>query len=329
MGNVNSSCGTISRVSVARFRTLLLMIILGLAGCSGGASSQSNGGQASGPPPPFQPRPFPGDYFMRMANWDGGSSVPDAVYDPMLKEVFASDPDVNAIEVYSTANGQYVGAISIPGPAGLSFSPDYSELVVGTITPYIYFADPNKLHVTSQIQIPASQLTPDQSGDTLMPVMPYAMADGSIFLGMGIAPQSSPSASLQVFHIVKHDPTNQSFKLEDPNASGVTATPARSGDGRYLILGGVNNSASAVFLYSISAQAYVATSGALQGLSTLVAANADGSQFATLEEMTAPGSPTPQVTFWSQTLSPENTYSNFPQPIMNARFIAVMEIISI
>ncbi|MGH9865828.1 MAG: IPT/TIG domain-containing protein, partial [Candidatus Acidiferrales bacterium] len=140
-----------------------------------------------------------------------------------------------------------------------------------------------------------------------MPVMPYAMTDGSIFLAMGVTPESSSSATVDVAHLVRYVPTTQTFTLADPNASGLTAVPARSGDGNYLVCVGVNNSAQALFLYSISAGGYVATSSPLQGQSAFVAANADGSQFASLGEIPAPGSFTPQVTFWSKTLNSEHT----------------------
>jgi IPT/TIG domain len=295
---------------------VFLILILCLVGCGGGTSSPSSSG--SGSAPPFQARAFPGDYFMRLPNWDGGTFVPDEAYDPTSKEVFISNPDMNAIEVYSTVTGQYVGQISVPGPAGLSFSPDYTQLTIGTITPYFYTANPATLHVIAQVAVPASQLATDQSGNTTLPIMPYAMSDGSIFWGMGVAPESASTAYVGIVHLVRYVPATQTFTLEDPNASGLTANPARSGDGNYLICVGVSNAGQALFLYSISAGGYVATSSALQGQSASVAANADGSQFAALEEINAPESPTPLVTFWSQTLSPENTYSNIPQTILNA-----------
>lgn len=297
---------------------VVITLALGLTGCTGGTSqSPSSGGPGSGTPP-FQARPFPGDYFMRLPNWDGGTFVPDEAYDPTLKEVFVSDPDVNAIEVYSTVSGQYVGQISVPGPAGLSFSPDYTQLTIGTITPYFYIANPATLHVTAQVAVPASQLATDQAGNATLPVMPYAMSDGSIFLGMGVTPESASTSYVGVVHLVRYVPATQTFTLEDPNTSGLAANPARSGDGNYLICVGVSNSGGALFLYSISAGGYVATSSALQGQSAYVAANADGSQFATLQETPGAGNSNSQVTFWSQTLSPENTYNNISQTILNA-----------
>jgi hypothetical protein len=49
-----------------------------------------------------------------------------------------------------------VGEISIPGPAGLGFSPDFSKLYVGTVTPNVFAVDPVALKVTGQIALLAS-----------------------------------------------------------------------------------------------------------------------------------------------------------------------------
>src|SRR5580698_1498767 len=145
----------------SRFRqvvgpSLAILLILLASGCGGGSTGGSGGGSGSSGGSgtggstgstgsgggAFQARAFPGDYFMRLPNQDGGASIPSEVYDPALKELFISNPDINAVEVYSTVDSHWVGAISVPGPAGLSFVPGGGQLVIGTITPYIYIADP-------------------------------------------------------------------------------------------------------------------------------------------------------------------------------------------
>lgn len=299
-------------IAVHWFRVLAALVLaFSAAGC-GGSPSSSGGGPPPPPPPPFQPRPFPGDFFIRLPNQGTGAPVPDEAYDFATKQVFVSDPDVNAVEVYSTVDGHHVAEIGVPGPAGLSFSPDYKELVVGTITPYIYLIDPVALHVTAEIVIPPGQLGTDARGDTTMPVMPYAMADGSIFIGMGITPESLPSASVAVTHLLRYVPASQTFTVEDPNASGLLSAPARSGDGKFLILVGSNNAAQALFLYSVSAQGYVATSSALAGQSAFVAANPDGSQFASISEIAGAGNFNSEVVFWSANLTQQGNPYTIP-----------------
>jgi hypothetical protein len=227
------------------------------------------------------------------------------VYDQALKEIFISDPNFNAVEVYSAVNGQKVGSVPIPGPAGLGFSPDFSKLYVGTITAYMYIVDPVALHVTSQIQIPYSVLTINQggTGSTLMPVMPYAMADGSIIIGLGATSQSSNQAVLVgVGKLVRYVPGNGSFTSIDPIPGGVSSNPSRSQDGKLLLVYG-----SGLRIYSVGAQGYLPTSVTLQNFAAFLAANADGSQFATVQSTSASSS---QVNFWGSNLQQQpQTYT--------------------
>ena len=302
-------------------RLCCLAAILIVAGCGGSNSSMGPTGgppPPPPPPPPFQPRAFPGDFVFRLPNQGTGAPIPSAAYDSATKEVFFSNPDMNAVEVYSTVDGHYVAEIGVPGPAGLSFSPDYKELVVGTITPYMYIIDPSTLQVTGQITIQSTQLGSDAAGNTTLPVMPFVMADGSIFIGMGVNSESSSAATVQVTHLLRYIPANQSFTSEDPSASGLLANPARSGDGKFLIVVGLKDASQELFLYSISAQAYVATSNPLPGLSTLVAANPNGSQFASISEIPAPGNFNSQVAFWSSTLVQQGGTFTIPATLLSA-----------
>ncbi|MGA7553174.1 MAG: IPT/TIG domain-containing protein [Candidatus Acidiferrales bacterium] len=293
----------------------MCILILMLGACGGGGTTASGGGGSGGGPGGgsgggsggggFQARPFPGDYFMHLPNQDGGAWIPYEAYDPALKEVFACDSDVNAVEVYSTVDGHRVGEISVPGPAGLSFSTGDAQLVIGTITPYVYIADPVALHITKKIAIPASNLTTDQSGNEWMPVMPYAMADGTIFLGMGTNSQSSSSALTLVQHLLRYSPTTGTFTAEDPGVSTVVGNPALSLDGKKLLVPGLLANTGALFLYTTDAQMYTSSSGTLQNTGFYLAANADGSQFATVEQNPAPG----VVTFYGPNLEVENTYT--------------------
>jgi hypothetical protein len=276
----------------------LIVLMLGVGGCGGGsASSPASGGGSGSGGGPFQARPFPGDYFTRLPNQDGGTWIPYETYDPALKELFVSNPDLNTVEVYSTVDGHWVGEISVPGPAGLSFFPGDTELVIGTITPYVYIADPASLHVINQISIPTS-VTTNQ------PVMPYAMADGSIFLGVGSQSGSSYTFT-SVLHLVRYDPVSGSFTLQDPGSGGVTTNPVLSLDGKHLLVGGLGNSTLELFLYSTDAQGYAVAASPLPNTGYDLAINADGSQFAAVQQNPSPGA----VTFLGSNLQVENQYS--------------------
>jgi len=224
---------------------------------------------------------------MRLPNQDGGSAIPAEVYDPALKELFISNPDINAVEVYSTVDAHSVGAISVPGPAGLSFVPGDGQLVIGTITPYVYIADPVALHIISQIAVPASVLTTNEGGGENMRVVPYPMADGSIFLGMGTNGQGSNEPATLVVHLVRYVPGTGAFTPEDPGIGEVDGNPVESLNGTSLLVPGLSANGGELFLYTTAAQAYAASSGGLQNTGYELAANSDGSQFAVVQGPTS------------------------------------------
>jgi hypothetical protein len=285
-------------------RSAGMLLVLVICGCGGGASSSI----ASNTPPasagtPFQPRSFPGDFFVRLSPQIENGYAAEEVYDPALKEVFVSNPGNNAVEVFSTIDAHMVGEISVPGPSGLSFSPDYSTLVVGTITPYFYLADPLALHVTQQIEVPAAYLTNGPSMSTVMPVNPYAMADGSIMIGMGVVGTAT--------NLIRYDRARGTFASQDPDSRGIRSFPARSGDGKSLIVTGVGQ----LLLYTAAAQAYVASSGVPSNFGAALAANADGSQFAAVLQINAPGMFSTQVNFWGPNLQGQGQYTNPAYPV--------------
>src|SRR5580692_7421079 len=251
-------------------------------------------------------RPFPGDLFMRLPGAEIGRPTLAGAYDEVLKEVFYSDANANTVEVYSTVDGHKVGEVSIPSPAGLEFSADFSKLYVGTITPSVYVVDPVALQVEQQIVVPLSLTTPiDPSFGTEMPVMPYAMADGSVLMGMGETLESSSTASLvQVFDLVGYDPVARTFTLANPGPSDLASNPARSSDGKYLFVYGYASNGYGLELYSAATKSYLPVFGQVQNAAVL-AANQDGSQYATVQELALYGSGNAQINFWGANLQPQ------------------------
>ena len=302
------------------FSALLLTVLM--AGCGGGAASVSVPPPPP-PPPPFQARAFPGDFFMRLPTAASDGPIPAAAYDQALKEIFVSDPNFNSVEVYSTVDGHHVGEISIPGPAGLGFSPDFSKLYVGTITPYVYVVDPAGLHVTGEIVFPASMLSLSlgATGATLMPVMPYAMADGTLMLGVGYTRESSSTAFLVVVEgLVRYNPSGETFTPANPGPSNLASNPARSLDGKFLFVYGFGNAGYALLLYSSDVQGYLNVSGQVQNGGVFLAANADGSQFATVQETVAAGTGSfnSQINFWGANLQPQTQTYTVNAPVYSA-----------
>jgi len=243
---------------------------------------------------------------MRLPTAASDGPIPAAVYDQALKEIFVSDPNFNSVEVYSTVDGHKVGEVSIPGPAGLGFTPDFSKLYVGTITPDVYIVDPAALHVTGRIAFPASMLTfsPGATGATLMPVMPYPMADGSLMLGMGYTSQSSSAAVLVgVEGLVRYDAASGAFTPANPGPSNLGADPARSLDGKYLFVYGFGSASYELLLYSSATQGYLPVSAQAPSGAAFLAANADGSKFAVVDNNW-------NVTFVNANLQTQAQYSS-------------------
>jgi hypothetical protein len=192
-------------------------------------------------------------------------------------------------------------------PAGLEFSADFSKLYVGTITPSVYVVDPVALQVEQQIVVPLSLTTPiTPTYGTEMPVMPYAMADGSVLMGMGVTSESSSTASLvQVSDLVRYDPVAGTFTLADPGPSNLASNPARSSDGKYLFVYGYGSNGYGLELYSAATKSYLPVFGQVQNGAALLAANQDGSQYATVQELAPYGSGNAQINFWGANLQPQ------------------------
>jgi WD40 repeat protein len=291
----------------ARFSAALLLPLLVIAGCGGGSSYTQPPPVVPPAPPAFQARAFPGDFFMRLPTAAGDGPIPATAYDQSLKEIFISDPNFNSVEVYSTVDGHHVGEISIPGPAGLGFSPDFSKLYVGTITPHVFVVDPVALQVTEQVGFPASMIVNGPQFPTAMPVQPFVMADGSVLIEMGSTAESGSYLSSGPLHLVRYDPSNGTFTSADPGPSGIGSNPSRTLDGKYLLVGGQGNSGAGLMVYSAAAQGYLPLLGQTQDGGVFVAANPDGSQFASVESVT--GSSGPVIKFWSANLQVQNQYA--------------------
>jgi hypothetical protein len=245
---------------------------------------------------------------MRLPGAEIGRPTLAGAYDEVSKQIFYSNPNFNSVEVYSTIDGHKVGAVSIPGPAGLAFSPDFSKLYIGTITPSVYVIDPVALKVEQQIVVPFSLTSPSgPSYGTEMPIVPYPMADGSVLMGMGVtAVSEDPGNPVQVSDLVRYDPVAGTFTLADPGPSNLASNPARSADGKYLFVYGFEGSNGyGLEIYSEAAKSYLPVFGQVQNAGELLAANQDGSQYATVQEIASYGEGSAQINFLSANLQPE------------------------
>ncbi len=304
-----------------RFSTgLLFFLVAALAGCgggTGGAGTGSTGGSGgsgdsggSGGSPSFQPRPFPGDFFVTPPapefRGESDTGFPgNVVYDSKLKEFFFSNPAMNEVEAYSTVDGHRVGAVTVPGAIGLSLAPDGSELAVGTSTPHVYFVDPAALHVTGQIEIPASVIDPSS---TLEPVLPFLMAAGPMLIEAG----NSKSVAPGMGNLISYDRASGAFANANPGGPDVGlygVTPARSLDGKYLVVPTLGQTGPQMAVYSAEAQAFIGATPAQFSIAG-VAANPDGSQFAMVGTLSYASSSEQYITFWDRGLQQQAQYTS-------------------
>jgi WD40 repeat protein len=189
--------------------------------------------------------------------------------------VFFSNTEMGEVEVYSTEDGRRVGSVTVPGPLGLSLSPDNTLLAVGTSTPYVYFVDPSALHITGQVEIPPSYLSLPGWGQEA--VMPYLMANGPMLIAMAYG------SGLGSGNLVSYDRATNTFAQANPPDGSVGygiygPLPARSLDGKYLVIPTLGQTGQQLALYSADARGYLSYTP-ISNLMT-VAANPDGTQVA-------------------------------------------------
>ena len=153
------------------------------------------------------------------------------------------------VEAYSTVDGHRIGAVTVPGPAGLSLSPDGTQLAVGTTTPYLYFVNPAALHVTAQVAVPSTLLT------GLLPILPFLMATGPMLIEAG----NSTSLPAGDGALLSYDSTSGAFALANPTGtSGIYGgIPARSLDGNYLAVPTLGQTGAQMAVYSAQSQTYI------------------------------------------------------------------------
>ena len=283
-----------SRTKFVRFPAVFLSLLaVALMGCGSGNSGSGGGTGEGGGTPPFQARPFPGDFFAVPPSPNLSSNFPaNVVYDSTLKEFFFSNGGMNEVEAYSTVDGHRVGAVTVPGPQGLSLSLDGTQLAVGTTTPCLYFVNPVTLHVTRQVAVPPATLA------GLEPVAPFFMASGPMLI------QASGSYGVKG-NLLSYNPATGAFALANPPGSGagLVGLPARSQDGNYLAV-----IAGGLVVYSAQSQTFV-SSTPVQGNYQDVAANSDGSQFASDGGCSSAGVGAYCITLWNRSLLQQAEYA--------------------
>jgi IPT/TIG domain len=126
---------------------ILLLLLLSLVACGGGSTSTGGGGgggggggSSGGSPPPN----YPGNRTGFVRTDDTPNS---AVYDPVHKLVFASEPDLGIVDAISIANQQIEAKIFVPGVNALGITPDDAKVLASTSMQQVAWIDTSLLQV--------------------------------------------------------------------------------------------------------------------------------------------------------------------------------------
>ena len=229
-----------------------------------------------GTPPPALPR-------TAFARTDSVPSLDDPpgeprrrriVYDAARKHVFAANPGMNRLEVFSAADGSRAGQIAIPAVTSVDITADGSAIWAGTADEQIVTVDPAPLVVTARF--PVSGLMPLPNTVFNRPVEVLALAGGK-----GIVRLRRPDAATSLLAL--WDPATNSFTNLTSLAPSVfkngAGVMARSGD-HAKVLVAANDSTGNVALFGAAGNLLAGPISIRTGSIALAAANADGSAFA-------------------------------------------------
>lgn len=147
-----------------------------------------------------------------------------AVFDPVHKQVFASLPWLDAVDVISTTGHRLIKRIPVPAPKGMDLTLDDSQLLVGTDTNQLYTIDTTQLAVVSKTTLPP--IMNSGTPEYIQPEWPLAAANGTILIvGAGDFPVG----------VFQWDPSTQTLTpRRDADVSG-DSRAARDADGSKIL----------------------------------------------------------------------------------------------
>ncbi len=154
------------------------------------------------------------------------------VYDPVHKRFFVSNPFLNRIDVFDSAQEFQIAQIAVPSAWGIDISPDGTTLYAGTLVGDVYLIDPGMMQVVQRVA--ASTIGP--AGYPALEA--FVLASGQIAL------LGSPTGALlldgeQSFAI--WNPATNSLDIEDSACPINIGAFALSGDRTKVLLGSIDS----------------------------------------------------------------------------------------
>ncbi len=175
------------------------------------------------------------------------SNPNDAVYDATRKLVFVTLEGLNEVVVLSSTDGHRVATIPAELPVGIDETPDGSEVLVGSQSPFLTIINPNTLQVVARVPgpVPASHPT----------TVSYDYPEYVAALSNGDALLLAEEPFQLVWHIYLWNPTTGAMTLEDQTGFSAQGMQ-RSADYSTVLFSGVSSAGQAAELYTAATDTF-------------------------------------------------------------------------
>ena len=198
------------------------------------------------------------------------------VYDSAHQQVFIANRAMNRVEVFSSTTATRLGQINAPGASSADLSADGTTVWIGTVTEQIASIDTTSLQVKARYEITGLQPLPNTLFDR--PEELLALSNGNVM--MRLRQSQSGESLLALWDPSSNTLTNLTTTAPQLFQEGLGAM-ARTGD-QSKVLVAANDSSGEIAVYNASGNVLAGPFGLGSGTIPLVAANPDGSRYATV-----------------------------------------------
>ena len=230
-----------------------------------------------------------------------------AVYDPVHGVVYASNPQMNRVDVISTATHQIVNSVLAPNPTGMDLSLDGKHLIVTSNVQQIVSIDTSSLQVVSRTNV-----TPTGLGELsyTIPDLIANTSNGTVLLGMTL--NSAPPA----YDLQQWNPMTGTFTaLNAPGIGPWVNQLVRTGSGNKVLVVDYGSDLN-VAIYDAASNSFTVSGQSPAGGVLAVAGSPTAEQFAIVgsngtvivdSNLNVLGSPPVGGIFWGMVYSPDGT----------------------
>lgn len=186
------------------------------------------------------------------------------VYDAARNQLFASEYNLNRVDVISTISHAILKSIAVASPRTVAFTTDKTQVLVGSDAQQITAINPSTLMSTATV-------LPTIGTVTYRPYGIYPLADGTVAI------MYDDSSGLRGEFAIWNPTVNTVTPVTVPTKIGEICLIEESANGSTLIVSNCTSTAT-VALYDVSSHAFTATHSFSTGVNG-IAAGPDGSRF--------------------------------------------------